>query len=279
MGNINWLASYPKSGNTWTRLFLYNLLSNPEKPLDINSLSKRFVADSNKAWYEKAGNQPYDTYSIGQVINLRPKVHEILSNLNSGPVFVKTHSIYGTLYGVPLITPTFTARAIYIIRNPLDVVISFSSHFGLTIDKAIEVIGDPNAANEEVSGKPHIRQHYGSWSGHANSWTHFDRDRLHVMRYEDMLENPEETFQGMVKFLELDVSDDRLKKAIEFSSFDVARRQEDEYGFREQSGNDNRFFRSGKAGQWKEILSDKQIEKIIETHKVTMKYFGYLTEL
>ena len=278
MGSIIWLASYPKSGNTWTRTFINNLLLDPEEPVDINILSDLTPGDARKSWYEKAAGMPYHRLSMGQVISLRPKVHQLIADLQEDKVFVKTHSIYGQLHGVPQINMDCTAGAIYVIRNPLDVVISVSSHFGLPIDGAIKLMGDPNAFLDEAPALGNIRQNFGSWSGHANSWTHFDRDKMHVMRYEDMQEKPEETFGKMVKFLNLDLPEERIAKAISFSSFDVARKQEEDKGFKEQSAKNEKFFRVGKAGQWKDKLTDAQIDQITNTHQVTMKYFGYLPE-
>lgn len=278
MGSIIWLASYPKSGNTWTRTFINNLLLDPDEPVDINILSDLTPGDARKSWYEKASGMPYPRLSMGQVISLRPDVHRLIANLQDDKVFVKTHSIYGQLHGVPQITMDCTAGAIYVIRNPLDVVVSVASHFGLAIDGAIQLMADPNAFLDEAPMLGNIRQYFGSWSGHANSWTHFDREKMHVMRYEDMQDTPEETFGKMVKFLGLDLPEERITKAIEFSSFDVARKQEEEKGFREQSAKNEKFFRVGKSGQWKDKLTDTQIEQIINTHQVTMKYFGYLPE-
>ncbi|MCF8466327.1 MAG: sulfotransferase domain-containing protein [Sneathiella sp.] len=278
MGGIIWLASYPKSGNTWARLFLYNLLLNPQEPLDINRIRHLTLIDGLKSWYEKAGGQPYDKYSMGEVALLRPKVHELFAKSQPDSVFVKTHSMFGTVYGVPQITLEQTAGAIYIIRNPLDVVISLSSHFGLPIEEAITMLNDPEGGGDEARGYEHIRQLFGSWSGHANSWSHFDPRHMHVMRYEDMLDEPEEAFGGMARFLGLNPPKDRLDRAIEFSSFDVVRRQEEEKGFKEQSDKNDRFFRVGKAGQWKDVLTDDQVDRIVKCHYPTMKHFGYLRD-
>ncbi|MCF8466328.1 MAG: sulfotransferase domain-containing protein [Sneathiella sp.] len=278
MGGIIWLTSYPKSGNTWARTFINNLLLDPEEPVDINTISSLAPGDARKSWYEKAGGQPFDRYSMGQVIGLRPKVHQVIAQSQEGRVFVKTHSLYGNIHGVPQITLEYTAGAIYIIRNPLDVVISLSSHFGLSLEQAIDLMNDPEGGLDETREGGNIRQYFGSWSGHANSWTHFNPQQMHLMRYEDMLDKPFETFGGMARFLGIDPSDGQLKKAIEFSSFDAVRRQEDEKGFREQSDKNEKFFRVGKSGQWKDVLSDEQVNRIVDCHHQAMKRYGYLPE-
>ncbi len=86
-----------------------------------------------------------------------------------------------------------------------------------------------------------------------------------------------EAFGGMANFLGLNPPAERLAKAIEFSSFKTLAKQEKEKGFNEQSKNSKTFFRVGKAGQWKEILTKKQVDKIIDCHHVLMKQFGYLS--
>jgi len=276
MGGIIWLASYPKSGNTWIRTFINNLILNPKEPADINNLSDFAVGDSRMSWYEEAGGRPYHTYSMGEVMLLRPKVHELIAKTQSDKVFVKTHSMFGTVAGVPLITMEHSVAAIYIIRNPLDVVISMSSHFGLPLDGAISMLNDPHAGSDEAPGVRSVRQSFGSWSGHANTWTYFQPQPRHTIRYEDMLDNPEETFSGVAKFIGISPSDEDLARAIEFSSFDVVRKQEEEKGFKEQSARNNKFFRVGKAGQWKDVLSNDQVDRIVECHHDAMKRYGYL---
>ena len=275
MSGIIWLASYPKSGNTWARIFLHNVLLDTDEPLDINTLSDLTLADGNKAAYEEAGGKPFASYSKGQVALLRPKVHELFARSQPDTVFVKTHSMFGVINGVPLITMEYTEGAIYILRNPLDVVVSLAPHFGMTFDKAIELMNNPNGGNSERYGNI-IAQYFGSWSGHANSWTHFDQNRMHVMRYEDMLDKPEEAFGGLVRFLELEIPQEKLAKAIKFSSFDTVRKQEEKKGFNERSIKSDRFFRVGKAGQWKDMLSDDQVNRIVDCHHDAMKRYGYL---
>jgi Sulfotransferase domain len=284
MGGIIWLASYPKSGNTWARLFLHNLLLNPDKPADINNIPELSLADGVKANYEQVGGKKFSEYSPRDVAALIPKVHELFTKTSPDSVFVKTHTNLGTVFGVPLITPKYTIAAIYFIRNPLDVVVSFARHSDFTIDKTIELLNHPKGRsrtkNEGESEEDFgfVETVYGSWSGHVSSWMQFSRQHLHIMRYEDMLETPMETFGNMSKFLGLNPPEERLKKAVEFSSFDELKKQEKNKGFSERLSTTDSFFRSGKAGQWQEILSDKQVDEIVTCHRDIMKEFGYLPQ-
>ena len=150
----------------------------------------------------------------------------------------------------------------------------------MTLDEGIKLLNNPKGVSIETGDKftGSVNQVYGSWSGHVQSWMPFDRKYMYVMRYEDMLDKPEETFGGMVRFLGLNPPKERFLKAIEFSSFKTVRQQEEEKGFFEQSPKNERFFRIGKSGQWKDVLSKKQVDKIVKCHYQTMKQFGYLPD-
>ena len=162
MGAIIWLASYPKSGNTWMRAFLHNLLTNSQEPVDINALDQFTFGEGSARFYKRFDPRPLTSLSEREVMALRPKVHEMLTRAFPDSVFVKTHHFLGEIEGLPLITMDHTAGAIYIVRNPLDVVVSYANHFGFAIDQAIEELG-----NDGTGSKPsdrEARQYYGSWS-------------------------------------------------------------------------------------------------------------------
>jgi hypothetical protein len=99
---------------------------------------------------------------------------------------------------------------------------------------------------------------------------------IYVMRYEDMLAEPEKTFGGLARHLLLDPTPAQLREAIERSSFDKLKEQEDKEGFREKPKQAERFFREGRAGQWKEVLTKEQVDRIVRDHGEQMRRFGYL---
>lgn len=274
MGGIIWLASYPKSGNTWVRTFLHNLLLNANRPADINELTKFTIGDGNKVWYEQVTGKPYSSLSDEENAALIPRVHQAYARTRPDSVFVKTHNWLGKKHGVPLVTPEFTAGAIYIVRNPLDVVISLSDHYGMEIDQGVDMMNDEAAYSGETDRK--VPDFLSSWSNHVTSWQAMDKSARHILRYEDMLYKPEKTFSELAKFLGLKPPRERLKRAIKFSSFETSRKLEAETGFNERSDKAEKFFRVGKAGQWKTVLTPEQIEKIVTSHRDVMKEFKYL---
>ncbi len=274
MGALVWLASYPKSGNTWLRAFLHNLLRAPAKPMNINEIDSFTLGDSHAAWYRPLTGKPPDQLSPEDLAELRPKAHRAMMTAHPDSVFVKTHSYLGESRGVPLITMDCTAGAIYVVRNPLDVVLSFADHFGLSVDKALEAMARDDGLSSPTEG--HVRQFIGSWSMHVRSWTQQPNSQLLVLRYEDMLDTPFKTFGRTARFLGLKPPRARLSKAIRFSSFKSLKSQEDRAGFKERSENSRRFFRAGKKDQWKDKLTPEQVRAIVDRHREQMSRFGYI---
>jgi hypothetical protein len=275
MGALIWLASYPKSGNTWLRSFLHNFLRNPDRSYDINKMSDFTLGDSQVAWYQKFDPRPGSQYSKDEVKRLRPLVHRAMTEAYPDTVFVKTHNALIEDSGAPLVTLDVTAGAIYVVRNPLDVVISYADHIGQPIDLTIDAMNRKGTATE--NDDVHVYECYGTWSQHVESWTQ-PSPRLLVMRYEDMQATPLKTFGSVARFLGIDPPRPRLEKAIKLSSFRVLKEQEKRHGFIERSKFSKAFFREGTAGQWRTALTREQVQRIVTDHREQMARFGYIPE-
>jgi hypothetical protein len=274
MGGIIWLASYPKSGNTWLRSFLHNLLRNPTESYDINTLGDFTYGESQVRWYRQFDPRPGSQYSLDDVRRLRPMVHRHLTTLSRDSIFVKTHNALVEDEGAALVSMDVTAGAIYVIRDPRDVAISYSHHQGKPLDYTIELMSSDGActAGDDVN----VYERMSSWSRHVESWTHAPNRQLLVLRYEDMLNEPFKTFGAVAQFLGLNAPRARLDKAMKLSSFKVLKAQEQRKGFIERPPQAEAFFREGKAGQWKKALSAEQIARIEADHGEQMRRFGYL---
>ena len=146
MGQIVWIASYPKSGSTWVRAFLNNYLRDARAPVDINGQWDVSTGENSAVRFRRHDPRPASAYSIADVQRMRPLVHRDIAAAQPGTVFVKTHNASLLVEGMPLITPEVTAGAVYIVRDPRDVAISFSHHFGLSVDATIAVMADLEAA-------------------------------------------------------------------------------------------------------------------------------------
>jgi hypothetical protein len=276
---IIWLASFPKSGNTWTRTFLHNLTKivqvGKAEEQDINAMGRFSTWDIMKPRYKDIlGFDPTDEHRR-EIAATRPKVQEQIANENEGMVFVKTHNALVTDRGYTTINTAVTSGAIYIVRNPLDVAISYAHHMAATIDKTIELMATENM--ETPISEKTIHEVYGSWSQHVWSWTRTPHRAIYVMRYEDMLRDPNTYFGELARHLLFNPDAAQLKQAIELSSFEKLKKQEEAKGFREKPKSAQSFFRDGTSGQWQTVLSEEQIRRVINDHGEQMKRFGYLT--
>lgn len=276
MGRIVWIASYPKSGNTWTRAFLHNLFRDASKPFDINDMDLLSANEAAIVYYQALDRRPWQEWTLEEVAAMRPRAQAAIAALRPHTIFCKTHLAVMTVRGRPTINMDVTAGAIYLVRNPLDVVLSFADHQGLSIDKTIDLMNlrnyeTPNT--ETLVGEP-----MGNWSQHVESWTARPHPGLHVLRYEDLLQSPQRGFAGLAKYLKIDAPRQRIERAVKNSSFKVLRHQEELKGFKEKTRVQKHFFRAGRAGQWREALSPEQVERLVSCHREQMARFGYLPD-
>lgn len=274
MGALIWLASYPKSGNTWMRSFLHNLLRNTQAPVDINELDDFCLGESAAAWYRPYTQLPLAEIPPEELARYRPLVHRDFTSVFPDSVFVKTHNYLGEWHGHPLHNMEVTAGAIYILRNPLDVVFSLTHHFGCSLDEAIERLASDTTATEASDG--HVPEIHKSWSMHVRSWTQIPNPQLHVVRYEDLLDKPRKYFKQVAHFLGLHPPLERLERAIRHSSFKMLKAQETKNGFKEKSKLAESFFREGRKDQWRGLLTEQQARRIVSDHYEQMARFDYI---
>lgn len=172
-----------------------------------------------------------------------------------------------------LFSPSATEAAFYIIRNPLDVSISFANHLGTDIDRAIDLMVKEDAS---LKMPVQLQQPLGSWAWHVNSWSSTKTIKCHIIKYEDMLTNALETFSAACRFANIDATPAEIQRAISRCSFEVLREQEQQIGFIERPPKCGSFFNSGRSGNWREHLSPKQVKKIVDCNRQMMQQFGYL---
>ncbi len=278
MSSIIWLASYPKSGNTWFRVFLTNLRGEEDGPAQINRLNSTPIASAREIFDDEAGIEASDLTS-DEIDRLRPEIYTHLAEQANETLFMKVHdACTSNDKNIPLFPKEATAGAIYFIRNPLDVAISFANHSGGDYDTAISRMAEETFA---FCGRPkrlhnQLRQKLLSWSSHVKSWTEQAPFPVCVLRFEDMKQKPVETFEKAIRFSGLEYGREEILKALELSSFEELQRQEKEDGFKEKSPRSDMFFRKGEVGSWREELTKKQAERVINDHRSVMRRFGYL---
>jgi hypothetical protein len=286
-----WLASYPKSGNTWFRMLVANLSAKAGKPVDINDLPERGGIASARAPFDHLLLIDSGLLTHNEIDSLRPRVYDELAQdaeddeyekpEDIPPVrFVKVHDAYTlTPKGEPLLAGRRGAdAAILIVRDPRDVAPSLANHNNGSVDDAIAFMNDNNAGFCVRMSRQHsqLRQKLSSWSGHSASWLDQTDIAVHLIRYEDMRTDTIGTFRRALDFAGRPMSDEDIRRAADYADFAELRRQEQEKGFSERPHRPGGlFFRRGQAGAWRDELTTEQIARIEATHAPMMRRLGY----
>lgn len=272
-----WLASYPKSGNTWIRALLSNYVSGLSVPVNINRLLGKPMAASRSLFDQYAAVAASDL-TADEIDVYRPEVYRAMVQAASGLVYVKVHDAYRmNVNRLPLFPPDITHAAIYVLRDPRDVAISMAHHWDLTIDAAVEKMCSPDAVFAPARGGSfaQVPQVVGSWTENVVSWHRPHAITIAHFRYEDVLDRPVEQFARMLGALALPIHDERVRLAVEFSQLRGLQSQEETHGFAERRGKEP-FFRAGRAGGWRDRLTQSQVNRIESCHREQMLQWGYL---
>lgn len=288
MARTIWLASYPKSGNTWFRLLVANLSAKDGKPVDINTRPERGPNASAREPFEYLSLIDTSLLTHDEIDCLRPRVYEELARDtidddgggtgNPSQVrFMLVHDAYSlTPNGEPLLAGA--DGAILIVRDPRDVAPSLANHMRISVDQAIAHMNDKRGEAHAKPGRLYrlFRQMTRCWSGHGQSWLEQTDIPVHLVRYEDMKADSIGTFTRALKFAGEPASDRNIRRAVAFADFAELRRQERENGFRESPQRPGGpFFRRGEAGGWRDELSVQQVARIEAAHAPMMRRLGY----
>lgn len=279
--NLVWLASYPKSGNTWVRILLGHLLgqnleSENEAEDDFNPVSG--ISSSRDPFDYHVGISSTDL-TDAELDRVRAGVYRRIAANRDDLCFMKAHDAYQTLpTGEAMFPADCSLGVVYMVRNPLDVAVSLSHHQGgRSFDRIVASMNNP-AHFLAGAGKQQIKQLMFDWAGHYRSWTQQQEMPVCVVRYEDLLADTEHELNRIVQFLGLTDEDlaTSVSQAVEASRFEKLQKIENEKGFQEKPEKAQRFFRSGRSGEGKELLSDELQSILIEHQADAMRELGYL---
>lgn len=280
-----WLASYPKSGNTWFRILVANLWSNGDEPVDINQIDSTDTIASGRNPFDQSLLIDSTLLTMDEIDRLRPAAYAFAAGerpfADAGlPIrFVKTHDAYTlTDRGEPLMAGTRgAAGALLFVRDPRDVAASFAHHMRCSIDVAIDFMSREDFCFDSATDRidRQFRQRLLGWSGFAESWLGQQDIPVHLVRYEDMLADTVATVRTALAFAGIEAEPTRLDRAIAFAAIDELQRQEATSGFREAPRQVRSFFRRGTAGGWRDELTSEQIARIERDHGAMMERLGY----
>ncbi len=278
MSKIIWITSYPKSGNTWVRFVLANYFYNPnqqESDLTIlNKIDKFPPYEILKKIADKELKQnPFNVRKYWIDVQ-----KELCKNLDRY-IFLKNHNALVKIDENELTNKLLSKAAIYIVRDPRDVLVSYL-RFDKTLDKkkALERLTNKNLYCH-VSKNNHLDiEVLGSWKFNYISWRDGIKDipRI-IVRYEDLLKNPFLSFKKIIVFLtkilnqELDIN--RLNFSIQQSAFNRLQNLEKKFGFTESK---NKFFNTGQSNNWHDFLNNEDIKIIENAFESEMKELEYI---
>lgn len=273
---FGWLVSYPKSGNTWVRLLLEGLL-NGGKPLDLSALELSTPIATPVEFDELFGIES-SLLTARELEAVRPAFFRLLADNFDGPLILrKVHDrCWRAWTGERVFPPCLSRGAVYIVRDPRDVAISMTSHYGIGIEDAIDRLKNPDwtLASTHSGYRSQFPQPVGTWSEHVTSWLDESEMPVHVVRYEDLHADAEAALSGIAAFLGIPAA--FAREAVQAAKFERLQAQEAERGFSEKPRGAERFFREGRAGGWRSALSPSQASRIEKTHGTLMARLGYI---
>ena len=282
---IIWLASYPKSGNTYVRAFLSAYYFSENGKFDFSQISKIEQFPHEKFFKQKVNNI---TEASRQWIPIQREI-----NKDKKIRFFKTHSFLGNYQNNEFTSPETTLGAVYIVRDPRNVLTSLKNHFSFDDDRALEMITDKSRSLMSNNGSHASLNFISSWAENYLSWFKDNRFRRLFVKYEDLVTNKYETFRDIIVFINTlmnkveGVNKLKLQKAIETTNFNVLKKKEisetfdgSESNFKNwrkfHSENKNLFFNLGPENDWKKILEKKISNQIENRFEQEMKRLGYL---
>ena len=285
---IIWVASYPKSGNTWVRSFLHSLIFTKDGNADLNKISR-------------IGQYPLRSHFKGLIDNVDdikklaecwgPSQSKI--NLDNKIKFFKTHHVMCNYENHSFTNYENTFGTIYIVRDPRNVITSLKNHFTkenyeeakkFILDKK-KIIGRNFDEKQKINFEDsEILTFISSWQNHYNSWKSLKKNFL-VIKYEELISNNFKEFGKIRKYLEekmsLSFNNSKFNRAVESNSFENLKKYEENYGFKESIKDKNtdlnkKFFDLGPKNDWKNFLDEKIRFELEENFKIEMQELGYL---
>ena len=277
---IIWIASYPKSGNTWVRSIISSYFFSKTGDFDF-SLLKNISLYPGPKYFKNVIDKPGDVSLFWE-----HSQKNIIQNQKR--TFLKTHNALVALNNRSFTTAKTTLGAIYIIRDPRNILSSLKNHYGFKdYNETFEFMKNKKKYIWDIRKKNDYSgfQFLGSWSDHYKSWTKIPKFKTLLIKYEDLQKDCYSTSHKIIKFIltldtqNIELDEKKLFRSIETTKFDVLKKKEIDYGFEESiKVNDvNRsFFFLGPENNWKKSLPKEILSKVENEFKDDLNHFNYL---
>ena len=282
---IFWIASYPKSGNTWLRTLISSYYYSKDGIYD-NSIIKKIGQFPEKRHFNKF---EYDQTVVTDTSRLWLKAQENI-NKDNQLRFFKTHNVFGSLNNQKFTNRQNSIGCIYIVRDPRNVITSLKNHYEMNDEQALKWMANEkqfiyDVQNLEKDGYSDF-QFISSWETNYKSWTVQKQIPFMIVKYESLLKETYVVFKDIVEFINkttginIKINKERLKNSVQSTSFNKLKENEKKHGFSEaiSSKKTNEkipFFFLGPDNDWKKILSEDIKIKLNRTYEKNLKELSY----
>ena len=289
-----YLASYPKSGNTWCRVFITELrrlagldsteataaAEREEQELRLNRDLATGSIVSSRHWLDDQLGIESSDLSWAELDKVRGRAGNQQALYAESLRYHKVHDAFISpdSAGCPVVPVNGCRGAVVVIRHPADVAVSLSHFFSWPLERCVDFLLDEQAGlcSSSKHGGPQVRQFTGTWANHVHSWVDQQQIPVLLLRYEDLLNEAQAQFSRLACFLDLPAEPELIAEAVVKSNFKTLRAKEErEGGFHERPNGCERFFRTGRSGEGRLTLTSDQFARLTGAFAVSLKHFGY----
>ena len=283
---IIWLASYPKSGNTFVRSLLASYFFTKDGNFNFDSL--RFIGQfPDFKFFEEAN---IELTHDKEIFKNYLKVQESINNKDKNNVrILKTHSTMHDVGGYKFTDLNNSLGAIYIVRDPRNVLRSYANHMQFSEEEASNALISYRSLVADQKGSKASSKTItllGNWGSHYQTWKSFKKVNKYILiKYEDLVKETEKNLIKILEFIhsvsrtKFDLDKTKLIKTIESTSFENLKKMEEKEGFDEGmeiAGKKVTFFKYGPKNDAYKNLASETLNKIEKNFEVEMKELGYL---